>query len=444
MSRNTYEPITSSQTAQNYRIPLAFWCLGLLNNASYVIMLASAKDISEGGTALVFIANIVPSLAIKLSAPYWFDKVSYHARILSSAALMGTSFFVVATFTSSTSPTFMYVALQLVGVALASAQCGLGEASLLALAGLCDSSRKSKNCITCFSSGTGLAGVFGFMWKYVWDDWLGFTLKQTLWMASLLVIVYTLAYVKNLWTVDVSIKPPTTTREEGLELVQEDGIIKDDGVFVDENDKDSSECSTSTDEESSVSVQCVEDMTSGERLRLVLSLYPYMIPLFLVYAAEYTLQSGTWSAIGFPVTDVNARDAFFEYSNWMYQAGVFLSRSSGTLFTAPLYILWLMPVLQCINVIFFWVVAAQHVFYNYWLLVPCFYVGLLGGAVYVNGYLRICADLPVEHREFSLSATSVAEGVGVLVADLVGLFLQSCLYQRNGLSGAIVSCPMKG
>jgi battenin len=101
-----------------------------------------------------------------------------------------------------------------------------------------------------------------------------------------------------------------------------------------------------------------------------------------------------------------------------------------------------MPILQCINVIFFWVVAARHVFYNYWLLVPCFYVGLLGGAVYVNGYLRICADLPVEHREFSLSATSVAEGVGVLVADLMGLFLQSCLYQRNGLDGAVVSCPL--
>jgi battenin len=438
MSRNEYDIIDIRQPP-SHRIPLAFWCLGLMNNASYVIMLAAAKDISEGGTALVFIANIVPSLAIKLSAPYWFDKVSYHTRILASAALMGTSFLVVATFTTpnGTNPTFMHVSLQLVGVALASAQCGLGEASLLALAGLCDSARNTKNCITCFSSGTGLAGVFGFLWKYVWDEWLGFTLKQTLWMAMILVAIYAMVYVKNLWTVDV-IKPPIR-RDEGLELVleEQDGIMKESSV--EQDDKDDSIESDIGEQEP---VQRVEDMTSLERLRLVLSLYPYMIPLFLVYAAEYTLQSGTWSAIGFPVTNLKARDEFFEYSNWMYQAGVFLSRSSGTLFTAPLYILWIMPVLQCINVVFFWVVAAQHIFYSYWLLVPCFYVGLLGGAVYVNGYLRICADLPVEYREFSLSATSVAEGVGVLVADLVGLFLQSCLYERNGLDGAVVSCPI--
>lgn len=107
-----------------------------------------------------------------------------------------------------------------------------------------------------------------------------------------------------------------------------------------------------------------------------------------------------------------------------------------------MYILWLMPILQCINVVFFWWVASTHVWYNYWLLVPCFYVGLLGGAVYVNGYLRICADLPLQYREFALSTACVADGIGILMADIVSLFLQSCLYQRNGLDGAIVSCPI--
>lgn len=317
MSRNTYESINGESPPPSHRIPLAFWCLGLMNNASYVIMLAAAKDISEGGTALVFIANIVPSLAIKLSAPYWFDRVSYHARILASAVLMGTSFLVVATFTtpSGTSPTFVHVALQLVGVALASAQCGLGEASLLALAGLCDSSRNTKNCITCFSSGTGLAGVFGFLWKYAWDDWLGFSLKQTLWMAMILVLIYTMTYIKNFSNVDSLVLKSSSRQEEGLELMEEevDGIMKETTTIEQVDGEDSSIES----EEESAQVKLVEDMTSSERLRLVLSLYPYMIPLFLVYAAEYALQSGTWSAIGFPVTSVKARDDFFEYSNWM-------------------------------------------------------------------------------------------------------------------------------
>ena len=416
-----------------YKIPLAFWFLGLLNNAPYVIMLASAKAISEGGTALVFLANCVPSLLLKLSAPYWFDKVSYHQRIVSAGLLMASSFSVVAIFSGHQA-----VELQLVGVALASAQGGLGEASLLALAGMCDSRRNTKNCITCFASGTGLAGVFGFLWKFVWNDWLKFTLEQTLGMATLLALAFTTIYVKNLWDVDLLKAAP---REEVVALAE--GM--DLGLVIDNTDasiQETDDKSSADQEDSGSAVNRVEDMTPGERLRLVRSLYPYMIPLFVVYAAEYSLQAGTWSAIGFPVTSLKARDEFYEYSNWMYQAGVFLSRTSGTLFTAPLYILWLMPVLQCINVAFFWWVASAHVFYNYWLLIPCFYVGLLGGGVYVNGYLRICADLPIEHREFALSATSVAEAVGIMMADFTGLFLQACLYRRNGLQGAVVSCPM--
>jgi battenin len=181
---------------------------------------------------------------------------------------------------------------------------------------------------------------------------------------------------------------------------------------------------------------------------LVLTLWPYMIPLFVVYAAEYALQSGTWSAIGFPLDEIEARDRFFEYSNWMYQLGVFFSRSSGTLFTTPLWILWLMPALQTLNLVVFSVVASHPktmsaLYQPTTLYMGAFYTGLLGGAVYISGYKRICADLPLAHREFALSATSVAESLGIVVADAVGLFLQACLYQINGLEGAVATCPLK-
>jgi len=49
----------------------AFWLLGLINNATYVIMLAGAKEISEGGIGLVYLANIVPTFFIKITGPYW-------------------------------------------------------------------------------------------------------------------------------------------------------------------------------------------------------------------------------------------------------------------------------------------------------------------------------------------------------------------------------------
>jgi hypothetical protein len=62
-------------------------------------------------------------------------------------------------------------------------------------------------------------------------------------------------------------------------------------------------------------------MTFRQRLQVTLQLWPYMVPLFVVYFAEYAMQSGTWTAIGFPVTSADARHRFYLYSNWVYQAG---------------------------------------------------------------------------------------------------------------------------
>lgn len=50
---------------------VAFWLLGLLNNISYVILLAGAAEISAGGVGLVFLADIAPTFIVKLTAPYW-------------------------------------------------------------------------------------------------------------------------------------------------------------------------------------------------------------------------------------------------------------------------------------------------------------------------------------------------------------------------------------
>jgi battenin len=107
-----------------------------------------------------------------------------------------------------------------------------------------------------------------------------------------------------------------------------------------------------------------------------------------------------------------------------------------------MWMLWLMPFLQIVNLIVFYLVAMYHFWYGNVLLIGCFYVGLLGGGVYVHGYSRINKDLPVSVREFALSSASVADGLGIVMADIGGLFIQSCLYNVNGLDGAPVSCPL--
>jgi hypothetical protein len=63
------------------------------------------------------------------------------------------------------------------------------------------------------------------------------------------------------------------------------------------------------------------------------------------FSVPPNVQAGTSTAIGFPLQEQEAPDSFYEFSNWMCQAGVFVSRSSGTFCTAPTWVLWLTPAL---------------------------------------------------------------------------------------------------
>merc|ERR1711871_1429534 len=94
-------------------------------------------------------------------------------------------------------------------------------------------------------------------------------------------------------------------------------------------------------------------MTAKERFTESLKLWKYGVPLFIVYFAEYATQSGTWAAIGFPITDKKARDLFYECANWMCQVGVFFSRSSGLVFKADMKSIWILPFVQAALLLFF-------------------------------------------------------------------------------------------
>jgi CLN3 protein len=231
----------------------------------------------------------------------------------------------------------------------------------------------------------------------------------------------------------------------------------------------------------------IASMTTRQRSRLVLRLWKYMIPLFVVYAAEYACQGGAWTAIGLNpegVASKASRQVFYTNANWLYQAGVFVSRSSGSVCpTISLPMLWFLPAWQVLHfVLFTWIAAhgsdnhndhsdeSSSSFFLYKasiLYTMAFVTGLLGGAVYIHGYQRIVADYSPSspsssqprrsggsgddnnnsntnngHAEFALATVSVAESFGILVANVMSLFVQACLYQVNHLSGAIATCPL--
>ncbi len=136
-------------------------------------------------------------------------------------------------------------------------------------------------------------------------------------------------------------------------------------------------------------------------------------------------------------------------------------------FQADRIVLWIMPGVQLGLLLFFLAVAVLHFWYNWWLLVPCFVTGilllnnhpceecpsllsllpgplhyiiwrdtthhdvvmltgLLGGAVYVNAFTLLSREVQPCLQEFSLAAASLADSIGIALADICGVLIQVC------------------
>lgn len=134
----------ASTSARNL---IAFWIIGVCNNFGYVVMLSAAKDILEGNignvttggcanntkeikcsfiaTGAVLLADILPSLCIKILSLFLFLSISYSVRHTLVVVLQLSSFLIVA-FSER-------VEISLLGVVFASLGAGLGEVTYLSL-----------------------------------------------------------------------------------------------------------------------------------------------------------------------------------------------------------------------------------------------------------------------------------------------------------------------
>ena len=167
------------------------FCLGVFNNGTFVILNASAKHLLPDAVGGFYLCNSLPSLLVRISAPYWFDRVSYVWRMRAATILMIVAFLIVA---SSSSNLSLLSGVVLMSVSerakpcgrrdarkninnpfgpffrSAQVQSGLGETTLLSL-----SSRFSAKTLTAWASGTGIAGVFGYVWVIVLTNWINYS-----------------------------------------------------------------------------------------------------------------------------------------------------------------------------------------------------------------------------------------------------------------------------
>lgn len=150
-----------------------------------------------------------------------------------------------------------------------------------------------------------------------------------------------------------------------------------------------------------------------------------MLPLLLVYIAEYTINQGVSPTLLFPLDKSPFKHyrAFYPAYNAIYQVGVFISRSSTPFLRV--HNLYLPSLLQVANL----TLLTLHSLFNfipsvYLIFVIIFWEGLLGGLVYVNTFAEISDRVPKEDREFSLGATTVSDSGGICIAGFLGMIFE--------------------
>jgi battenin len=359
---------------------------------------------------------------VKWTAPFWVHRLSYATRVVLCGVFGVVAFYTVGG--------FHVLGLRLLGVVFASVASGWGEITCLALTSFYD-----RTTVTAWSSGTGFAGIAGAGWYLLLHSVLGLTPQLTLFLGGLWPVLYVVTYRFLL------LPPPplgAPEGEKGVEIAQVAvQSTADGGAAVADRPTEADDATAAllggVDASSAgrggaaapvAGVGAVtQSMSAAQRLSMIASLYRFIVPLSTVYFAEYAINTGVNSTLAFPSM---SKTKFYVVAGFVYQVGVFLSRSSGT--WLPLRRLWPLPVLQTINLgLFIGQALGGWLSSPYAVLVFVLWVGLLGGACYVNTYRLIRVEVAPELQEFSLGAASISDTLGILVAAGVSIALESAL-----------------
>lgn len=419
-------------------IVISFWLFGLVNNVLYVIILSAAQDLVGASVpkAVVLLADVLPSFLTKLIAPYYIHQIPYSLRILILCFLSSWGMLLIAF-----APDGGSITIKLFGVAMASLSSGGGELSFLGL-----THYYGPHSLAAWGSGTGGAGLAGAGLYVLFTSTLGRSVKTTLIVSAILPAIMLLSFFTVL-----PLEPLQHTKKAGppLESPTTDEVIT---ISASESDPTTAllppdvtvaaeayqNSNTFPRQRSNSSAQ---PPTLSHNIARARSLFlPYMLPLLLVYIAEYTINQAVAPVLLFPITPPSQNHTpftsyrqFYPFYALLYQIGVFISRSSTPFLR--IHNLYFPTALQIGNLALLVIHALQPYFSFYMVCVVVFWEGLLGGAVYVNTFAEILDRVPAEDREFSLGATSVSDSGGICIAGLIGLLLEEQLCAAQVRSG---------
>ena len=388
----------------------SFWIFGLTNNFAYVVMLSAAHDIldeEEGShvpatntttnsstsippfldqnandsylecntisTGAILLADILPTLIVKLTFPMFLQKFPYSLKISLVAGFGFASFLIVA---------FAHkVWLSIIGVIFASIGAGLGEITFLSL-----TTFYHRNVVSTWSSGTGGAGVLGAL-AYAGLTSAGLSARTSLIIMVTIPILMMVTYLFILTSPALSIKK-VDDEESTVSLLEE-------------------------------SKHKQINLTLNEKLHLIPGLFKYMVPLTLVYFAEYFINQGLHELLYFNGLFLSSKEQYRWYQV-DYQVGVFISRSSVNFF--KINRLGLLPVLQIANLVLLFLQVFYRFIPSFWIILAIIlWEGLLGGAAYVNTFYNMTNEIKAEYKEFCIGVATLGDSIGIAIAGAVAI-----------------------
>lgn len=381
-----------------------------------MIILTAALDLVGPSVpkGVVLLADVIPSFLTKLCAPYFIHVIPYSVRIFIFVGLSAVGMLMIGL-----TPTYTdggTISIKMAGVILASLSSGGGELSFLGLVHY-----YGPFSVAAWGSGTGGAGLVGAGAYALATTTLGFSVRATILASAFLPVFMLISFFIIL---------PRGALQLGKLGPMTPSLEEDDDHHEQREGLLSSTSSTQSQKPSAWN-QFTHNLQRARTL-----FFPFMLPLLLVYIAEYTINQGVAPTLLFPLasTPFSHFRAFYPTYNTIYQSGVFISRSS----TPFLRIHRLYPpsLLQCLNLALLFAHAMYPFLPSVWIVfVVIFWEGLLGGLVYVNTFAEIADTVPKEDREFSLSATTVSDSAGICIAGFISMAVEVwlCKWQvQNG------------
>ncbi|XP_052212437.1 battenin-like isoform X3 [Dreissena polymorpha] len=376
---------------------IGLFLLGTINNLPYVIVTSAANTIADSFgkknlIGLVFGANVALSVVVKTINGAFMLKVPYGIRYVINTVLMLIGLFGVAF-----APSFWF---SLVCIVFVGASSAFGENVALGFLRLFPS-----KMVNAWSSGTGMAGVLGCVIYITFGCAVGAGGQNTEKLRHLTQYAFLLtspAVAVYLFAYFLVIRVPAEKRNEEY------------GSHSNEEQEPILGGSHSVQADPPMVLPITPPETKLRRIWRCFKLVRWLsVNLCVVYLFEYVAQGCAAKVRPKDEYHIGCPELYAGLS-LCYQAGVFVSRSSVQL--VQIKRVDILSVLQFFNMVL-WVIDVHYKFLPVWSLPALMiYVGLLGGASYVNIFYWLLNDpkYPDQDRELCINIAAIFITVGII------------------------------